>query len=89
MYHAAGETLRLEAQGTWTNSRAIRRRRRHASRIPATCSLIVAKGDEVLDWREMVGRYPDVHKRVIDGSDHGLSDFDAYVDDVIDFATAP
>jgi predicted esterase YcpF (UPF0227 family) len=48
--------------------------------------LVAATGDEVLDWREMVARYPAVHRRIVEGSDHGLSDFDDYMDDVIDFA---
>ena len=48
--------------------------------------LVAATGDELLDWREMVARYPGAHHRVIDGSDHGLSDFAHYIDDVIDFA---
>ena len=48
--------------------------------------LVAATGDEVLDWREMVARYPGAHQRIIDGGDHGLSDFDDYIDDVIDFA---
>ncbi len=52
---------------------------------PERYLLVAATGDEVLDWREMVARYPDVRRRVIDGSDHGLSDFDDYLDDVIDF----
>ncbi len=48
--------------------------------------LVAATGDELLDWREMVARYPGVHTRVIEGSDHGLSDFGDYIDSVIDFA---
>jgi predicted esterase YcpF (UPF0227 family) len=40
---------------------------------------IVAQGDEVLDWREMVARYPQATLRLIPGSDHGLSDFDAHL----------
>lgn len=36
---------------------------------------IVAKGDEVLDWREMVGRYPQAQLRLLEGGDHALSDF--------------
>lgn len=52
---------------------------------PERYLLVAATGDEVLDWREMVARYPDVRRRVIEGSDHGLSDFDDYIDDVIDF----
>jgi uncharacterized protein len=53
---------------------------------PSRYLLVAATGDEVLDWREMVARYPAARQRVIDGSDHGLSDFDRYIDDVIDFA---
>jgi predicted esterase YcpF (UPF0227 family) len=55
---------------------------------PGRYLLVAATGDELLDWREMVARYPDAHRRVIDGSDHGLSDFEDYIDDVIDFAIA-
>ena len=43
---------------------------------------IVAQGDEVLDWREMVARYPQAQLRLIPGSDHGLSDFDAHLPSV-------
>ncbi len=53
---------------------------------PERYLLIAATGDEVLDWHEMVARYPDARQRIVDGSDHGLSDFDRYVADVVDFA---
>jgi predicted esterase YcpF (UPF0227 family) len=46
---------------------------------PAAVLAIVAQGDEVLDWREMVARYPQATLRLIPGSDHGLSDFDAHL----------
>jgi hypothetical protein len=46
---------------------------------PAEVLAIVAQGDEVLDWREMVARYPQATLRLIPGSDHGLSDFDAHL----------
>lgn len=36
---------------------------------------IIAKGDEVLDWREMVARYPQAHLVLLEGGDHALSDF--------------
>ncbi len=48
--------------------------------------LVAATGDELLDWREMTARYPYAHQRIIDGSDHGMSDFDEHIDAVIDFA---
>lgn len=43
---------------------------------PERYLLVAAKGDELLDWQEMVARYPGAHHHVIEGSDHGLSDFD-------------
>ena len=46
---------------------------------------IVAKGDEVLDWREMTARYPDAHIRLLEGGDHALSDFAAHIDEVCTF----
>lgn len=52
---------------------------------PERYFLLAATGDEVLDWREMVARYPGARRRVIEGSDHGLSDFAAYMDEVLAF----
>lgn len=46
---------------------------------------VIAKGDEVLDWREMAARYRDCPMRLLEGSDHGLSDFDDHIDAVFDF----
>ncbi len=52
---------------------------------PERYLLLAATGDEVLDWREMVARYAGAHQRVIEGSDHGLSNFDDYLDEVVSF----
>jgi uncharacterized protein len=46
---------------------------------------IIAKGDEVLDWREMTGRYPGAQIRLIEGGDHAISDFDAHIDALFAF----
>lgn len=46
---------------------------------------IIAKGDEVLDWREMTGRYHGAPTRLLEGSDHALSDFDQHIDAVFEF----
>jgi predicted esterase YcpF (UPF0227 family) len=46
---------------------------------------VIAKGDEVLDWREMTARYPGARIRLLEGSDHALSDFDAQIDEVFEF----
>lgn len=52
---------------------------------PQRYFLIAAQGDEVLDWREMTEHYAGALQHVLDGSDHALSDFDAYVDEVLTF----
>ena len=48
--------------------------------------LVAATGDELLDWREMAARYPGARHWIIPGSDHGLSDFANYMDEVLAFA---
>ncbi|MBV8261657.1 MAG: alpha/beta fold hydrolase [Paraburkholderia sp.] len=52
---------------------------------PARYYLIAATGDEVLDYREMLAHYPGVPTHLIEGSDHGISEFADYVDEVIRF----
>lgn len=52
---------------------------------PERYFLIAASGDEVLDWREMVAQFPGARQKVIQGSDHGLSDFPDYLDEVLAF----
>lgn len=41
--------------------------------------LIAATGDEVLDWRDMAARYAGARQHIVQGSDHGLSDFEPLV----------
>jgi predicted esterase YcpF (UPF0227 family) len=45
----------------------------------------VARGDEVLDWREMQAFCAGGQVRLLPGSDHAISDFDAHIDAVFDF----
>ena len=53
---------------------------------PERALAIVAKGDEVLDWREMSARYPGSRVKLLDGGDHALSDFaEAHLDEVMAF----
>ncbi len=54
-------------------------------RQPERYFAIIAKGDEVLDWREMSARYPGARIRLLEGSDHALSDFDQHIDAVFEF----
>ena len=54
-------------------------------RQPRRYFAIIAKGDEVLDWREMTSRYAGARIKLLPDSDHALSDFDAHIDEVFDF----
>jgi uncharacterized protein len=56
-----------------------------ASITPARYLLVTATGDEVLDYRLAVARYRGCRQIVIEGGDHGLSNFTAHVDAVLDF----
>ena len=53
---------------------------------PGRYLAVIAKGDEVLDWREMAARYAGAPTRLQDGGDHALSDFEAaHLDAVLAF----
>ncbi len=40
---------------------------------------IIAKGDEVLDWREMHQRYAHSQQVLLEGGDHAISDFEMHL----------
>ncbi len=46
---------------------------------------IIAQGDELLDWREMFARYEGAHIKLLEGSNHALSDFDEHLGDILGF----
>jgi len=52
---------------------------------PQRYFLLAATGDEVLDYRDMVAHYAGAHQHVIAGSDHAVSEFEQYVDEVLAF----
>lgn len=52
---------------------------------PSRYLLMVQTGDEVLDYRDAVDRYRGCEQVVIDGGDHGFSDFERYLDAVLRF----
>ena len=56
---------------------------------PERLFAIIAKGDEVLDWREMTGRYPGSRIRLLEGGDHALPGFEQYLDEVFAFLGLP
>jgi uncharacterized protein len=72
------ELLELEAQPCLSS----------AATSPASAArtlALIAKGDEVLDWREMLDRHQAGQVRLIEGSDHALSDFDLYLPEILEF----
>lgn len=52
---------------------------------PENILAVIAKGDEVLDWREMATRYAGARVRLVEGSDHALSDFDDHLPAILEF----
>lgn len=52
---------------------------------PKNYFAVIAKGDEVLDWREMTGRYAGARIKLLEAGDHALSDFAEHIGDVMAF----
>ncbi|MBI5924853.1 MAG: alpha/beta fold hydrolase [Aquabacterium sp.] len=50
---------------------------------------LIAKGDEVLNWEEMSGRYQAGALRLIEGSDHAVSDFDLHMPELLKWLGLP
>ena len=46
---------------------------------------LIAKGDEVLDWREMHARYAAAHVHLMEGGDHALTNFDTLLPVILEF----
>jgi len=56
---------------------------------PEKVFALIAKGDEVLDWREMSQRYARSQQLVLEGSDHGVHDFELYIPTLLQFLGLP
>lgn len=56
-----------------------------ALKTPENYLAIIAKGDEVLDWREMAARYAHAQLCLLEGGDHALSDFERHLPLIFDF----
>lgn len=52
---------------------------------PQRYYLLAASGDEVLDYRDMLAHYPGADQHLIQGSDHGISEFADYLPAVLAF----
>ena len=57
----------------------------HVHDWPVATSAVIAKGDEVLDWREMSERYAGCRIKLLEGGDHALSDFDTHLPEIVSF----
>jgi len=82
MYHAADQSFEFRPEYV-DELRAMTPGARLAR--PERVLAIVAKGDEVLDWREMNARYGGARIKLLEGGDHALSDFDTHLPDVLGF----
>ena len=54
-------------------------------RHPEKYFAVIAKGDELLDWREMTARYKGCRIKLLEGSDHALTDFELHIEEVFGF----
>ena len=52
---------------------------------PGRYFLIACTGDEVLDYRDMLAHYPGARQKVVQGSDHAISEYADYLDEVLAF----
>ena len=53
-------------------------------REPQNYLAIIAKGDEVLDWREMHARYQSAKVLLLEGGDHAISNFEEHLPAVME-----
>ncbi len=56
---------------------------------PQRYRALLAKGDEVLDWREMHARYGHTQVTLLEGGDHALTGFEEYLPDFARFMGLP
>ena len=84
LWHGGGSIV-VEAA---SSGRAARDRRRvdHAARTLLSAGR--HRRREVLDYREMLAHYPGARTTLIEGSDHAISEFAQYVDEVLAFCDA-
>jgi hypothetical protein len=79
----------LSFEFTAKDVEALRAMRPPAITQPQRYHAVIATGDEVLDWREMRARYAGAGGVLVQGSDHGLSDFELHLPGVMRFLGLP
>ena len=75
----------LRFEFTAAHVEELRAMRPQLLRDPARYLAVIAKGDEVLDWRDMTARYAGARIKLLEGGDHALSDFDDHLPDLLGF----
>lgn len=75
----------LRFEFTAAHVEELRAMRPQRLRDPARYLAVIAKGDEVLDWRDMTTRYAGARIKLLEGGDHALSDFDDHLPDLLGF----
>ena len=84
--YSVGQTVRLTKRQTMpAQRRQLRALTAGPLAAPERYFALIAKGDELLDWREMAARYARTHLHLLEGGDHALSDFDAHMGAVLAF----
>jgi predicted esterase YcpF (UPF0227 family) len=75
----------LRFEFTAAHVEKLRAMRPERLRDPSRYFAVIAKGDEVLDWRQMTARYAGARIKLLEGGDHALSDFDDHLPDLLRF----
>jgi len=53
---------------------------------PARTLALVAKGDEVLDWRDARAYYAGCRQTILHGGDHSFTQFPHFIPQILEFA---
>lgn len=75
----------LRFEFTAAHVEELRAMRPERLRDPSRYLAVIAKGDEVLDWRQMTARYAGARIKLLEGGDHALNDFDDHLPDLLHF----
>ncbi|GAB4215177.1 MAG: alpha/beta fold hydrolase [Rhodoferax sp.] len=81
LWHAPSQTITLQPQYLAQMQALACPQITHPQRYMA----VIAKGDEVLHWREMVAHYPGATIKLLPQGDHALSDFASHLPEVLAF----
>ena len=76
-FRSSPASFKARVMADWLVERQISRPERYGA--------VIAKGDELLDRCEMTARYPGARIQLLEGSDHGLSDFKDHLSFVLEF----